>query len=149
MDDGFDLNALPGKPVNRKQNPQPFQKPRKKVKQGHHWAGLPLLDFLEENGLREDFLHLWEGRPSRRERLRREWWLEFKQGFKQGFKEVMTIFGFTSLLYLPQLVLCTIMFNKLEPSLPAQYMGYFALFAVFFPAITTLMYMEHLLHQES
>ena len=149
MDDGIDLNALPGKPVNRKQNPQPFQKPRKRVKQGYQRAGLPLLDFLEENGLREDFLPLWEGRGPRHERLRAEWWLEFKQGFKQGFKEALAILGFTFLLYLLQFVLCTFMFNKLEPSLPAQYMGYFALFALFLPAITTLMYMEHLLHQES
>ena len=145
MDDGFDLNALPGKPVNRKQNPQPFQKPRKKVKQGHHRAGLPLLDFLEENGLREDFLHLWEGRGPRHERLRAEWWLEFKQ----ELKEAMAILGFSFLLFLPQLILCTFLFNKLEPSLPVQYMGYFALFALFFPVITTWMYMSHLLHQES
>ena len=145
MDDGFDLNALPGKPVNRKRNPHPFQKPRKIVKQGHHRAGLPLLDFLEENGLREDFLHLWEGRPSRRERLRREWWLEFKQEFKEG----MAILGFSFLLYLPQFVLCIFLFNKLEPSLPAQYMDYFFFFAVFFPWITTFMCMEHLLNQES
>ena len=145
MDDGFDLNALPGKPVNRKQNPQPFQKPRKKVKQGHHRAGFPLLDFLEENGLREDFLHLWEGRAPRRERLRGEWWLEFKQEFMEG----MAILGFSFLLYLPQFVLGILLFNKLEPSLPVQYMGHFALFALFLPVITTWMYMSHLLHQES
>ena len=144
MDDGFDLNALPGKPVNRKQNPQPFQKPRKKVKQVHHRAGLPLLDFLEENGLRGDFLHLWEGRPSRRERLRREWWLEFKQEFKEG----MAILGFSFLLYLPQFVLCILLFTKLEPSLPNQHMGYFALLALFFPVLTTWMYMAHFLNQE-
>ena len=145
MDDGFDLNALPGKPVNRKQNPQPFQKPRKKVKQGHHRAGLPLLDFLEENGLREDFLYLWEGRAPRRERLRGEWWLEFKQEFMEG----MAILGFSFLLYLPQFVLCIFLFNKLEPSLPVQYMGHFALLTLFLPVITTWMYMAHLLNQES
>ena len=145
MDDGFDLNALPGKPVNRKQNPQPFQKPRKKVKQGHHRAGLPLLDFLEENGLREDFLHLWEGRAPRHERLRGEWWLEFKQEFMEG----MAILGFSFLLYLPQFVLCIFLFNKLEPSLPVQYMGHFALLTLFLPVMTTWMYMAHLLNQES
>jgi len=52
MDDGFDLNALPGKPVNHERNPQSFQKPRKKVNHRHPSAGLSLLDFLEENGLR-------------------------------------------------------------------------------------------------
>ena len=144
MDDGLDLNAIPGKPVHHKRNPQPNQKPRKKVKQGHRRAGLPLLDFLEENGLREEFLHLWEGRPSRRERLRREWWLEFKQ----GFMEVMAILGFSLLLYLPQLVLCILLFNKLEPSLPNQYMGHVALLVLFLPAITTWIYVAHLSHQE-
>ena len=145
MDDGFDLNALPGKPVNRKQNPQPFQKPRKIVKQGHHRAGLPLLDFHEENELREYFLHLREGRGPRHERLRAEWWLELIQGFKEG----MAIVGFSFLLYLPQFVLCIFLFNKLEPSLPVQYMGHFALLTLFLPVITTWMYMAHLLNQES
>ena len=145
MDDGLDLNAIPGKPVHHKRNPQPNEKPRKKDKQRQLRAGLPLLDFLEENGLREEFLHLWEGRPSRRERLRREWWLEFKQ----GFMEVMAILGFSLLLYLPQFVLCILLFNKLEPSLPNQYMGHFALLVLFLPAITTWIYMAHLSHQES
>lgn len=144
MNDGFDLNALPGKPVNHKRNPQPSKKPRKKVKQGHHRAGLPLLDFLEENGLRENFLHLWEGRPSRRERLRRAWWLEFKQ----GFMEVMVIFGFSFLLFLPQFIFCIFLFNKLEPSLPDQYLGPFALLVIFLPVVTTWIYMAHLSHQE-
>ena len=145
MNDGFDLDALPGKPVNRKRNPQPVQKPRKKVNQGHHRAGLPLLDYLEENGLRGEFLHLWEGRPSRRERLREERWFEFKQEFKEG----MAILGFSFLLYLPQFVLCIFLFNKLEPSLPDQYMGHFALLTLFLPVITTWMYMTHFLNQEA
>ena len=145
MDDGFDLNALPGKPVNHKRNPQPYQKPTKKVRQRHQRAGLPLLDFLEENGLREDFLHLWEGRPSRRERLRRAWWLEFKQEFMEG----MAILGFSFLLFLPQFVLGILLFNKLEPSLPDLYRGFFAVLTLSLPIMTTWMYMGHLFRQES
>jgi len=145
MDDGFDLNALPGKPVNHERNPQSFQKPRKKVNHRHPSAGLSLLDFLEENGLRGDFLHLWEGRPSRRSRLRRAWWLEFKQEFMEG----MTILGFSFLLFLPQFVLSILLFNKLEPSLPDQYVGHFAFLTLLLPVMTTWMYMGHLFRQES
>ena len=108
-------------------------------------AGLPLLDFLEENGLRGDLLHLWEGRAPRREGSPKEWWLEFKQEFMEG----MAILGFSFLLYLPQFVLCILLFNKLEPSLPDQYMGHFAFLALLLPVITTWMYIVRLLHEES
>jgi len=90
-------------------------------------------------------LHLWEGRPSRRERLRQERWLEFKQGIMEG----MAISGFSFLLYLPQLILCILLFNKLEPALPNQYLGHFAFLSMTLPMLTTWIFTAHVWEKKS
>ena len=62
--------------------------------------------------------------------------------------EGMTILGFSFLLFLPQFVLSILLFNKLEPSLPDLYRGFFAVLTLSLPMMTTWMYMAHLSRQE-